>query len=137
MDTGRLTRHDRQREHGGEVLRLLLEARGFVSGQEICRRLGISRAAVWKQVEALRRQGVAVEGVSSHGYRLMGLPDVLRMLELNPVAGAAIIGRRVVVHEETVSTNDDARALATQGAPEGTVVAAEAQSRGRGRRGRN
>jgi len=118
------------------VLRLLREAGGFVSGQEICRRLGITRAAVWKRVEGLRRQGFSIEGVSSLGYRLEREPESLAVLAREMAAPRRRIGGRIVVKEETRSTNEDARWLAQQGAQEGTVVLAESQSEGRGRLGR-
>jgi len=118
------------------VLRLLREAEGFVSGQEICRRLGVTRAAVWKQVEALRRLGFSIQGVSSMGYRLSGEPEGLGVLAWDPGLRTRRIGRRILVSEETGSTNEDARALGRQGAEEGTVVGAESQTAGRGRRGR-
>ncbi len=121
---------------GERLLRLLREADGFVSGQEICRRFGITRAAVWKQVEALRRQGFSIEGVSSMGYRLSQEPEGLGVLALEPGIKTLRIGGRIIVSQETGSTNEDARELGRQGAEEGTVVIAESQTAGRGRRGR-
>lgn len=119
------------------VLGLLRQSGGFVSGQEICRRLGITRSAVWKQVQSLRRQGFAIQGVSSLGYRLEREPDTLAPLAGDRAdAGGRRIGTRVVVKERTGSTNEDARRLAQQGAQEGTVVLAESQTHGRGRLGR-
>lgn len=120
----------------GKVLEVLRGADGFVSSQKICSVLGISRSAVWKQVEALRRLGWSIEGVSSQGYRISGVADSLRILEMDPGFDPIRIGRRIVVYEETSSTNDDAWQLGLEGAEEGTVVLAEMQRAGRGRRGR-
>lgn len=54
-----------------EVLALLREQEGaFVSGEEISHRLGLSRAAIWKAVDALRRKGYTVEARTGRGYRL-------------------------------------------------------------------
>jgi BirA family transcriptional regulator, biotin operon repressor / biotin---[acetyl-CoA-carboxylase] ligase len=124
------------RLQGDRILRLLRETEGFVSGQEMCRRLGITRAAVWKQVERLRMRGFPIEGVSSLGYRLGREPEGLGVLEQDPGIRTVRIGKRIVVREETGSTNEDARWLGRQGAEEGTVVLAEAQTAGRGRMGR-
>ncbi len=120
----------------GKVLEVLRGADGFVSSQKICSLLGISRSAVWKQVEALRRLGWGIEGVASQGYRICAAADSLRVLEMDPGFEPLRIGRRIVVLEETGSTNDDAWKLGVQGAEEGTVVLAEMQHAGRGRRGR-
>ena len=49
----------------------------YLSGQELSRDLGISRAAVWKAVEVLRRQGYDIEARTGRGYRLVGAPDLL------------------------------------------------------------
>ena len=53
-----------------EILSLLREEGAFLSGQELSRRLGLSRAAVWKAVDALRREGYEIEARSGLGYRL-------------------------------------------------------------------
>jgi len=107
-----------------------------VSGQEICRRLGISRSAVWKHVSTLRRQGFPIQGVASRGYRLDPEPEGLGVLAADPGLRRQRLGKRIVFRDETGSTNEDARLLASRGAQEGTVVLAEAQTQGRGRMGR-
>jgi BirA family biotin operon repressor/biotin-[acetyl-CoA-carboxylase] ligase len=114
----------------------LLRDAGGVSGAEIGRRLGLTRAAVWKHVERLRVRGYAIEGTPSRGYRLLACPDRLSAAELGPHLRSAVLGRVVHYEEETGSTNVVARGLARAGAAEGTVVVAETQTAGRGRLGR-
>lgn len=128
-----MTRGRPQRE---QILGLLREAGGFVSSQRICRDLGITRAAVWKQIQMLRRQGFSIQGVSSVGYRLCQVPDALCVLETDPGIRTAVIGRTIRVQEETDSTNDDLWESGRQGTEEGAVIIAEMQRAGRGRRGR-
>jgi len=118
------------------IFRLLKTSGGFVSGQEICRELGVSRAAVWKQVQSLRRRGFRITGVPALGYRLAETPDSLRLLEMETDGPTPRIGRNLVYKERTGSTNDDLMRLGEQGAVEGTVVVADAQSAGKGRKGR-
>ena len=66
-----------------DVLALLREQEGaFVSGEEISHRLGLSRAAIWKAVDALRREGYTVEARTGRGYRLLDAPDVLTEPEI-------------------------------------------------------
>src|SRR5207244_1105467 len=105
-----------------------------LSGEDLARRLGCSRAAVWKQIGALRRLGYRIEARRAHGYALAGAPDRLGPAELAPhLAGR---WRDIRWLAETDSTQRVARELGRAGAPEGTVVIAEAQTAGRGRLGR-
>jgi BirA family biotin operon repressor/biotin-[acetyl-CoA-carboxylase] ligase len=106
----------------------------FVSGEEIAREMKVSRAAVHKHMEKLRQRGYGIRGEKKRGYALVSRPDLLSPEEVLPLLGAgALFGRNIIHHEETVSTQLDAKALADEGAPEGTMVAAERQSGGYGR----
>ena len=120
------------------VLSLLREQGGFVSGGEISRRLGISRAAIWKAVDALRREGYTVEARTGLGYRLLEAPDALTEAEIRHFLGkTSLVGRALVCLEKVDSTNLRARQLAAEGAADGTVVVADCQTAGRGRLGRS
>jgi BirA family biotin operon repressor/biotin-[acetyl-CoA-carboxylase] ligase len=105
-----------------------------VSGEELAAALGISRAAVFKQVEALRGRGYAIDAEHAQGYVLRRTPDRLDATELGPQLTGT--WRHVVWREEVDSTQRLARELAREGAPEGTIVIAEMQAAGRGRLGR-
>ncbi|OFX24494.1 MAG: biotin--[acetyl-CoA-carboxylase] ligase [Anaeromyxobacter sp. RBG_16_69_14] len=119
------------------VLGFLAEAGDeFVSGEAISDKLGLSRAAVWKHVDALRAQGYRIDAVPARGYRLMEIPDRLGELELRPLLNTHDLGQVLHWFEEVGSTNDIAKRLADDGAAHGEVVVAEAQTAGRGRRGR-
>ncbi len=108
----------------------------YLSGQEISRLLNISRAAVWKQVKALRQLGFEIEAKHSQGYRLLAAPDLLLAAEIENGLNCQYIGQSVISLSETDSTNVQARRLAEEGVLEGTVVVADRQSAGRGRLGR-
>ena len=107
----------------------------YLSGQELSRDLGISRAAVWKAVEVLRRQGYDIEARTGRGYRLVGAPDLLTQETVERYLIRPRDNFRVL--SETDSTNSACRRLALEGAPDGTVVLADCQTAGRGRRGRS
>ena len=117
------------------VCRALQEAGDYLSGQELSRTLGISRAAVWKAVEVLRRQGYDIEARTGRGYRLVGAPDILTQETVERYLIRPRDNFRVL--SETDSTNSACRRLALEGAPDGTVVLADCQTAGRGRRGRS
>ena len=120
------------------VLAFLAEAADdFVSGEAISGKLGLSRAAVWKHVNALRGQGYRIEAVPARGYRLKAIPDRLGALEIGPLLNTHDLGQTLHCSPELPSTNDRARELADDGAAHGEVVIAESQTAGRGRRGRS
>lgn len=119
-----------------EVLAALKAAGGAeMSGEALARELGVSRMAVAKHVAALRGLGYEIDAVSGAGYRLVKTPDAPLPEEVRPLLTEPL-WVRIEGTPETRSTNDDARALARDGAPEGTVVLANSQTAGRGRLGR-
>lgn len=120
------------------ILRLLKEEKGrYVSGEEISGRLGISRTAVWKYINALKEEGYEIESRSRAGYMLLGAPDLLLPFEVKEGLGTRFLGKEVHHFSEVRSTNDEAKSLAGKGAGEGTVVVAERQIGGKGRLGRS
>ena len=120
------------------VLSLLLEdTSAYLSGEEMSRRLGVSRAAVWKAIENLRQEGYEISSAPNRGYRLESAPDRLREGELRgPLTGCAI-GSSLACLEVIDSTNTECKRRAMSGAPHGLAVLAEEQTGGRGRLGRS
>jgi BirA family transcriptional regulator, biotin operon repressor / biotin---[acetyl-CoA-carboxylase] ligase len=116
------------------ILARLRAATGPVSGEELAATLGVSRAAVFKHIEALRARGYEIAADHAQGYRLVAAPDRLDATELGPRLRGS--WRRVEWRAEVDSTQQVARELARSGAEEGTVVIAETQTAGRGRLGR-
>jgi len=120
-----------------EVLRLLRGTDGFVSGEILAARMGLSRAGVWKRLRRLKAMGYVILGEPRRGYRLVAAPDkllpeeILHRLETQRLRGP------IYHFDSAASTNDTAKALGFRGAPEGSLVVAEAQSAGRGRLGRD
>jgi BirA family biotin operon repressor/biotin-[acetyl-CoA-carboxylase] ligase len=108
-----------------------------VSGAELSQQLGVTRAAIWSRIRDLRSLGYDIEASPHLGYRLLSTPDLLHADDLiSRLSKPRVIGRDIQVFEETGSTNDVLEKLARDGVKEGAVVFAEAQTRGRGRRGR-
>ena len=118
------------------VLSLLRGEEGFLSGQELSRRLGLTRAAVWKAVDALRREGYEIEARTGLGYRLTAAPDVLTEAEIRSFLGPTrLVGRELRCFEELDSTNNYLKTLPE--APDGLAVTADSQTAGRGRMDRS
>jgi len=110
----------------------------WVSGEELSGGLGISRAAISKHIAAIKALGYAITSAPGKGYLLTEAPDLLLPEEIVFGLDTNTIGKVGIVHHHlTDSTNTQARELAREGAPEGTLVVAEAQSAGRGRKGRS
>lgn len=118
-----------------EIIRLLKAGPEFTSGQRLSSALGISRAAIWKHIEALRALGYRIEASPSKGYRLMGTGP-FNGVEVSSSLKTEFIGREIHFFGEIGSTNVKAFELARAGAAEGTVVMAESQTGGKGRIGR-
>ena len=118
-----------------DVLALLERADAPVSGEQMCRALGVSRAAVWKAIEALRADGYEIEAATRRGYQLQTYPLSKKALE-EKLSGEAW-RTNLIVLPEVDSTNTYLKALASNGAPDGTAVLSIRQTAGRGRRGRS
>lgn len=118
------------------VLGVLLESGGFVSGETLAERLGISRNSVWKAVTSLRSDGFEIEAVTNKGYILssegtaLSEPVIRKYLPENDK-------RSIYIFDTVDSTNNYAKRLASEGAGHGTLVAADMQTAGKGRMGRS
>ena len=119
-----------------EILAALRETDSYVSGQELCKKFGVSRTAVWKAINQLKKEGYEIEAVNNRGYHIVSAPDVLSENELVSINKTGWIGKKVYYQDVTDSTNTQANHLAETGATHGTLVVADRQEVGRGRRGR-
>lgn len=119
-----------------EILAWLRESDKFVSGQELCNRFGVSRTAVWKVINQLKKEGYRIEAVQNKGYHMVSSPDLLSKYELGSRLNTEWLGKEIVYKDVTTSTNADVRRMAEDGAKEGLLVVADGQNLGKGRRGR-
>ena len=119
-----------------ELLAALRNSDGYVSGQELCETLGVSRTAVWKVMQKLKAEGYEIEAVSNKGYRLISSPDVLSAEELESIRKTSWAGQKIVYYDVTDSTNVQAKRIAEEGGMHGTLIVADRQESGKGRRGR-
>ncbi|MBD5518863.1 MAG: biotin--[acetyl-CoA-carboxylase] ligase [Lachnospiraceae bacterium] len=121
-----------------DILTWLRNSEDYVSGQQLCERFGVSRTAVWKVINQLKEEGYTIESVSRKGYRLVESPaDAYSESEIISRLQTKWAGRTLHFFESTGSTNPDAKRFAEEGAPHGTIVVADRQTAGRGRRGRS
>lgn len=124
-----------------EILALLRERGDYVSGQELCGRFGVSRTAVWKAVEQLKKEGYPIEAVRNRGYLLLREKstteqEIFGASEIESRLHTKWAGHPVRFYTSTDSTNTRVKAEAENGAPHGLLVVADQQTAGKGRRGR-
>lgn len=120
-----------------EILRLLRSADGYISGQELCNRFGVSRTAVWKAINQLKEAGYEIEAQQNKGYRLMAAPDLMTEAEIKSLMHTDWVAKEVLYFDTIDSTNIKAQELAEKGYLSGTLVVADKQESGKGRRGRS
>lgn len=120
-----------------KLLALLEDSKGtFFSGEEIARTLQVSRAAVWKAVNALREDGYTIDAATNNGYRLSPDSDILSPQGIRRFLKPEYRDLDLTVLPTAPSTNALVREKANQGRPEGCVIVACEQTDGRGRYGR-
>lgn len=120
-----------------KIIEFLKKGPNYVSGEELSHNLGISRQGLWKHIRELRLAGFEILAVPHLGYRLISSPDRLLPFEVTAHLNTKFIGKKIYYFETLSSTMDEAVKLGLAGTPEGAVVLAETQTRGRGRLGRH
>ncbi|PHV71211.1 biotin--[acetyl-CoA-carboxylase] ligase [Sporanaerobium hydrogeniformans] len=120
-----------------EVLTLLKNAEDYLSGEEMSKVLGVTRASIWKTINKLKEQGYTIESSTRKGYRIKEVPNIITKSEVLEELHTQLLGREIVYYEEISSTNEEAKQLAREGCQEGLVVIADQQLLGKGRLGRN
>lgn len=119
-----------------DILAALRRNDDYVSGQELSEKLQVSRTAIWKKIKELQEEGYEIEATPKKGYRIVGCPDTIAPEEVESRLHTAWAGRPVKYFEEITSTNEYAKKIAEEGAPEGMLVIADEQTKGKGRTGR-
>lgn len=116
---------------------MLAGAGGYISGEEMSRALGVTRAAVWKEIESLRREGWPIESSTRKGYFLSGPPPVLSAAYISALLPPdSLFAGKIRVEQRVDSTNTQLKAQAAS-LPAGSVLLAEEQTGGRGTHGRS
>lgn len=120
------------------VLQLLQSTGGeYVSGEAMSQQLGITRAAVWKQIKRLREKGYEIEAVTNLGYRLVAVPEPLDWAQIRTALGSHPWQDQIHIFDSIDSTNNALKRAADGGAPHGTIYISDEQTGGRGRLGRS
>lgn len=119
-----------------KILEMLKNTDEYISGEELSRKLGVSRTAVWKNINSLRNEGYVISSVTNKGYRLEQSPDLLDRDIITKGLHTDVVGTRIDVLRTVDSTNEEVKRRAAKGEPSGLLIAAEEQTGGKGRLGR-
>lgn len=118
-----------------DILETLRQGK-FVSGTELATKLGVSKVAIWKNIQALKEEGYKIKSKPGTGYLLQDTPEDLVSYEIKESLENEIIGNEISCHGEVSSTQEIGKRLARKDANDGTVVVAKSQTSGRGRKKR-
>ena len=78
-----------------KILAALRESDGYVSGQVLCEKFGVSRTAIWKVINQLKEAGYEIEAVQNRGYRIVSSPDILNENELKSIRKTEWLGNTI------------------------------------------
>lgn len=120
------------------VLQLLKSSKDYLSGEALSQQLGVTRAAIWKTIRALREEGYPIDATTNRGYRLNGEVDILSEFEIRDSLDNANLSEiKQVVFEKTMdSTNHQAKLIADKQTEGISLIITECQTAGRGRHGK-
>ncbi|AKL97103.1 biotin--acetyl-CoA-carboxylase ligase BirA [Clostridium aceticum] len=120
-----------------KILKELYTHQGkYVSGEELSEKFQVSRTAIWKHMNNLKKQGYTIETTHKKGYRLVETTEKLIKEALKEHLETEEIGQEILCFDSIDSTNNYCKKIAKD-AVHGTVVISEEQTVGRGRLGRN
>lgn len=108
-----------------------------LSGEELAKKMGVSRTSIWKAVKALKAEGYLIEAANNRGYRLQEKTDVLSEEGIRLELDKKYQDFSIEVHKILDSTNEEIKRRVLDGAAHGLIILAEQQTKGKGRLGRN
>lgn len=114
----------------------ILKKNTIISGECIAEKLNISRTAVWKHIQQLKKKGYQIKSIKHKGYQLSSIPNLPIKEEITTGLNTKIIGKHIHYCSSLPSTNSYAKTLIKNKDAEGTVIIAGQQTAGRGRKNR-
>ncbi len=119
------------------VLKLLKSSDSYISGEQICQQLNISRTAVWKHIKTLKKLGYVIEAAPKRGYRITEETADPIPEQLEGLLNTEHFATKICYHKEICSTNRLLMEQAKNGAESGLTIIADRQTAGHGRMQRN
>jgi len=129
---------DKMESTRNQLINLLAKSQDkYISGQSLSEELKISRSAVWKHMNELKKDGYIIEGLPRKGYRIIDFPDKMSENTLKWGLDTKWMGQEIIHKNLTSSTQTIAHELARDNAKHGTVIIADEQIKGKGRMNRD
>lgn len=119
------------------ILEELKNNRDFISGQALADKYNVSRGAIWKSINTLKKDGYVIDSVTNKGYKILSQDNVISSDEIKLYLGEYSNNINIQIFDSIDSTNTKLKSMATEGAPEHTLIIANHQTNGHGRFGRN
>lgn len=119
-----------------DILKALLDAEDFVSGQELSQRFSVTRTTICNNIKELRKAGFVVESVTNKGYRIKENTRHINAALIQRYLKTQFLGRTIYETEETESTNTCLKEAWGEGCPNGALAVTHLQTAGKGRLGR-
>lgn len=120
-----------------QILKTLHQNKGeYISADQLASEVGLSDTQIANEIQKLKEDGYEIDSSQEEGYSLIKIPNRLLPYELQRDLSTEYIGKEIHYYCEVDSTNEVAKRLAHDGAPEGAIIIAESQRSGRGRRGK-
>lgn len=120
------------------VLQLLENNRNIsLSGEQLAQQLSVSRSAIWKAINTLKKEGYNINAVTNKGYQLSENTDIISIEGISTYLKKDYSSNNLIIYKTVESTNQEAKKQAADGATHGTIIVAEEQTAGRGRLGRS
>ncbi len=121
-----------------KIIEILEENRNSsISGQDIAKKLSVSRTAVWKNINVLKKEGYVINATTNKGYTLEKNSDVISSEGIRVFLKKELFDNQIYIYNSIDSTNLQAKIKALEGASDGTVIISEEQTSGYGRFGRS
>lgn len=117
------------------ILEKLKKNEGYISGEKLSEEFGVSRTAVWKNINSLKEEGYKIVSAPRRGYKLVSNPDILSKEEILPELDTEFIGQNYIYIKEVDSTNEEIKRRSGE-LEDGSAVVSEHQTAGKGRLGR-
>lgn len=117
-----------------DILTSLLRNNDYISGEQLAKKFGKSRAAVWKAIKSLIKDGYDIDAVTNKGYKLLNNHDFVSPQSIKSYLKNDI---EVICLDKVDSTNNECKRLLADGKTGVFLITADEQTAGRGRQGKS
>lgn len=120
-----------------KILKVLIDQKeGYVSGENLSQMFGVSRTAIWKHIQTLKKEGYQIVSVTNKGYHLKRKSSDVDQIALEHITGNSNLVDQVLYLDQVDSTNNEAKRIGETSDCKKTLIVAREQVKGKGRLGK-